>query len=251
MKTTMVAEERVWSPQGRGLRRPPDRLCLLCQGGRGPAVGWRGGCPWCSPAPSLRPHPHGRRMLGQAKRIQPGAARGQGRLGSGRRGQPRLRPPRSSLARRRRRAGAPPLASPLAPGSPASSHAQHGWQGSILLGSGPGFLQLSPLAPLGPPQDPPRLLPAGHSIPAKRLLSSTTVWSTGRNWEAFTLVRTSPWDTGTGQPAVLALPLLVCPQHPPGPSTHRGLPSPARALRAQLSPQRGHRRHRRAKGIRP
>lgn len=197
MKTTIVARERVWSSRERGLHCPPQRLWLLCRGGSRPAVCQQGGCRQ-PPAPSLRPHPRSGRMLGREKRLRRSCLRAGRSLTPGMvtRWQGGTAPaaPTMLLGHGKRGAGAPPLASPLAPGPPASSHSQHGRLGSILPGSGLGFSQLPAPASLGCPQDPPHRLPPGHSIPPSQLLASTTVWPTGRNWEAFPPTSTGPWE---------------------------------------------------------
>lgn len=129
MKTTMVAG--VWSLQERGIHRPPPTFCLLFCGGSHPAVCRQDGCRR-PPDPPLCTHPRSRRMLGWAKRLRRSCLTAETRLTPGRAAwwQEGTAPaaPTALLGDGRRKAGAPPLASPLAPGPPASSHAQHGCQ---------------------------------------------------------------------------------------------------------------------------
>ena len=228
MKTTMVAGERVWSPQEQGLHRPPRRLCLLCRGGSHPAVCRQGGCRR-PPATSLRPHPHGERMLDRAKRLRcscPHAGRSlsPGTVAQRQEGTAPAAPT-ALLGHGRMRAGAPPLASRLTPGPPASSHAWHGPQGSVLLGSGPGFPQLPPLAPLGPPPAPSSPAPRWAQHPCKPV---ARFHNSAANWEepgGFSSSERQSLGYGTAQPTVPAFP-------PP-----RRSPVPPRTWRPPQPPQ--------------
>lgn len=93
MKTTMVARGRGCSPLEGGLCR-----CLLCRGGPS--------------APSPRPHPRRRSQREDARpaeRLRRGRGWSRGALRGGRRGQPQLLPPRSSVPEEESRRAGPLL----------------------------------------------------------------------------------------------------------------------------------------------
>lgn len=181
MKTTMVAGERVWSPRGlhrspQGLRHPPRRLCLLCRSGSHPAVRRQGGCRR-PPAPSLRPHPHGGRMLGWAKRLRRSCLT----LGTAARWQEGTAPaaPTTLLGHGRRRVGGPLLCPPRLPTAlpPPPTHSMAGRDPSCRA-QGRDF----PNPPILHPWDPPRtLLFAPHWAqhpckPVARFHNSASNW---------------------------------------------------------------------------
>lgn len=246
MKTTMVAG--VWSLQERGIHRSPPTFCLLFCGRSRPAVCRQDGCRR-PPDPPLCPHPRSGRMLGWAKRLRRSCLTAEtrltrGGLRGGRRGQPQLRPPRCSVTAGGKRGPLlwPPRSPPALPPPPTHGTAA-GIRPAELRG---GISPIPPLAPLGPHQDPPRLLPAEHSIPVQT--SCWLPWQTGRSWEAFPPVSTSPWDMALHSPRCQRSPSSAVPsvplgtQHPPQP------PSPALSV---AQPQWGDVRHCGAKAVCP
>lgn len=165
MKTTMVARGRGCSPLEGGLC-----CCLLCRGGPS--------------APSPLPHPRRRSQREDARpaeRLRRGRGWSRGALCSGRRGQPQLLPPRSSVPEEEsRRAG--PLLWPSRP-PPARS-----LQGRILPGpwaephGAPEALRSSGAVPM---------VPQGAAALQTSTLASEPVWPAGKSWEAFS---PCPWD---------------------------------------------------------